>query len=223
MEEPFAVVTAPTHGGARRRKRAALRSAASRTIASHADPSAVPAILEASIRRQFFCCAEPAARFRVSVDELVAHLRMAGISQAPRPSRVLAHLPDVILAVACVRGDAAAWTHLLNSHAWCLDRACAEQLGASVGLAFARRFWADLRETTMRGHSGPCDAARPRTRLQSYLGLRPLRLWLADRMLGGATVNASAPAASPRPRSLDSHTESRTLRHPVVEVGDLAT
>ncbi len=183
--------------------------------------ASLPEALAAQVRRQFFCSAAEAARHRVGVDEVIEHLARAGLALGPRPQRVTAHLGDVILAVACVRGDAAAWNDLLNAHAWCLDRACAEQMGASSGLAFARRFWSDLRAATL---GRPTTASRERTvtRLQAFTGTRPIRLWLADRLLGGAAV---AGGATPAPRShrLDRARESRTLPLPVADAGGTAT
>jgi len=185
--------------------------------------AALPAALESSIRREFFCTATAAANFRVSVDEVIGHLADSGLALAPRPQRSIANLADVMVAVACVRGDAAAWTHLLNAHSWCLDRACAEQLGGSQGFAYARRFWSDLRTATMQRTVATTDASRPRTRLQAYMGVRPLRLWLADRLLGGASVCSNMPNTRAAPGSLDSAMGSRTLPPPSSGTGGTAT
>lgn len=140
--------------------------------------------LQADLRREFFRSAGLAARYGVSCEEVLSHLARAGLQVAARPQRVLAHMGDVILAVACVRGSATAWNDLLNQNAWVLDRACAEGLGAGAGLAFARRFWSDLKAATT-GRAAHLPEERCRTRLQCYAGLRPLRTWLADRLFGG--------------------------------------
>ncbi|MBX3356037.1 MAG: hypothetical protein KF724_10125 [Phycisphaeraceae bacterium] len=170
--------------------------------------------LSSLLRRQFFCCAEFATCRRVGLEEVEAHLINAGLSITPRPQRVLSHLPDVMQAIACIRGDVTAWNDLVNAHAWCLDRLCAEQLGANDGLIFARRFWRDLRRATVtasgEGRSQPSLPRGVAPRLQQYSGVRPLRLWLADRMIGAAATTNGTPGAR-RPAMLDSEEGSRTL------------
>lgn len=211
----MAVMERPESSSAPLDQRGALRRMALRT-----EEAALPPALAAQVRRQFFCCAGEAARYRVGVDEVIEHVSRAGLALGPRPQRAISHLPDVIVAVACARGDAAAWNDLLNAHAWCLDRACAEQMGPSRGLAFARRFWSDLRAATLaRGRDLERDGSR--TRLQSYSGTRPIRLWLADRLLGGAALADSG--ASTMPRRLDSGCGSRTLPLPTADAGGTAT
>jgi len=202
------------------------RASKSPLVAAARRPSRVNAIdrgaldpeLEVQLRRHCFCMASEASRYRVSVDDVIAHLIGAGLSMTPRPQRSLAHVPDVMLAVACVRGDATAWNDLLNAHAWCLDRACAEQLGTSEGLTFARRFWGELRLTTR----DLTRALKIAPRLQQYAGVRPIRLWLADRMLGAAATGAAASMAR-SPRLLDSAMGSRTLPIPAGHHGGTAT
>jgi len=179
---------------------------------------ALDQILEEQIRRQFFGASVAVVRYRVSIDEVFDHLIGAGLAITPRPQRVLLHLPDVIQVVACARGDATAWTDALNAHAWCLDRACSEQLGTTPGLTFARRFWRDLRRATAGGLSRGTGVAK----LQHYSGVRPLRLWLADRMLGAA-ANRAAMRAGDVAASLDRECGSRTLPLPVGHVGGTAT
>lgn len=186
------------------------------------DEATLPAPLATQVRRQFFCSAVEAARYRVSVDEVIHHLARAGLALGPRPQRVIAHISDVIVAVACVRGDAAAWNDLLNAHAWCLDRACAEQMGSSTGLAFARRFWSDLRAATHSRARGR-QLERAQTRLQTYTGTRPIRLWLADRLLGGAASVQSGAMSARHARHLDRERGSRTLPLPTADAGGTAT
>lgn len=183
-------------------------------------------ILDEQIRRQFFRSGGEAARYRVSVDDVLAHLMRAGLPITPRPQRVLAHMADVIQVIACVRGDATAWNDLLNAHAWCLDRACAEQLGMTQGLTFARRFWRRLRSGTRGEECGTLGAPS----LRQYSGVRPIRLWLADRMLGAAagTNSATGAGADTRTRrggagTLDSGAALRTLPLPAGHAGGSAT
>lgn len=188
------------------------------------DRGALDPLLAAAVRRQFFCAAVDAGRHHVSADEVIAHLIQAGLAITPRSQRVLAHLPDVILAIACARGDATAWNDLINAHAWCLDRACTEQLGPNEGLTFARRFWRDLKSSTL---GTVVVTRRPRasaTRLQQYSGVRPIRLWLADRLLGAAASTAPKSMQAARTAdSLDSEGGMRSLPLPAGHAGGSAT
>jgi hypothetical protein len=142
--------------------------------------------IDTLVRRACFTLAAPAlVDFRVSPDEIIAHLTTAGLSVANRAERVLQNLDGVAHAVACIRGDARAWAELVNRHGWCLERAVMDRHGAEGGLA-ARRFWGEVRLGTL---GAPDDRVRddgwPYPRLQWYAGLRPLRHWLADRLFGG--------------------------------------
>ena len=105
--------------------------------------------LESLVRRACFAvAAESLAEFRVHPDEVIAHLSHAGLAIASRPERVVQHLDGVAHAVACVRGDAHAWTELANRHGWCLERAAMDRFDVEGGLA-ARRFWRDRKSTRL--------------------------------------------------------------------------
>lgn len=214
MSQTIAVQKADTRRMDQRTRRGAGRSAPCARDRGSLDPA-----LTEQIRRQYFCCGGIASRYRATMHEVESHLIGAGLAITPRPQRVLLHLPDVMVAIGCVRGDATAWNDLLNAHAWCLDRACSEQLGASVGLTFARRFWRDLRTSTLSTKGSEGGVA---PRLQSYPGVRPIRLWLADRMLGAAASGAATTFAGAGV-SLDSDARSRTLPIPASIAGRTAT
>jgi hypothetical protein len=169
--------------------------------------------VETLVRRACFATASDAlAAFRVHPDEIIAHLSMAGLAVASRPERAAQHLEGVAHAVACVRGDAAAWTDLSNHHGWCLERASMDRFGIEGALA-ARRFWIDCRRGTL---GAPDDRVRddgwPLPRLQWYAGLRPLRHWLADRLFGGIEARWES---SQRER-LDTLHGGRSLASPAV-------
>jgi hypothetical protein len=170
--------------------------------------------VEMLVRRACFAtAAEALAEFRVHPDEIVHHLTHAGLAIASRPERVLQNLDGVAHAVACVRGDAQAWTDLANRHGWCLERAAMDRFSVEGGLA-ARRFWGEARRGTL---GAPDDRVRddgwPLPRLQWYAGLRPLRHWLADRLFGGIEARWES---SQRER-LDSLPEGRSLASPAVK------
>ncbi len=165
------------------------------------------------VRRACFAvAAEALSEFRVHPDEIVQHLSHAGLAIASRPERVLQNLDGVAHAVACVRGDALAWTELANRHGWCLERAAMDRFDVEGGLA-ARRFWIDTRRGTL---GAPDDRVRddgwPLPRLQWYAGLRPIRHWLAERLFGGIEARLES---SQRER-LDSLPDGRSLASPAV-------
>jgi hypothetical protein len=169
--------------------------------------------VEDLVRRACFAhAADALADFRVRPDEVVAHLTTAGLAVASRSDRVLQHLDGVAHAIACVRGDAFAWTELANRHGWCLERASMDRFGVEGGLA-ARRFWIEVRRGTL---GAPEDRVRddgwPLPRLQWYAGLRPLRHWLADRLFGGIEARWES---SQRER-LDTLPGGRSLASPAV-------
>ena len=166
---------------------------------------------------------EVALRYRVSVDDVLEHLLRAGASRMPRPERAADNVRCVIHAAALVRGDAQAWADLLNALAPSFDRACAARLDPVRGIAFARRFWMDLRATstdqvvTAAAHAAAQQSASRNhgTRapdLRQYTGARPMRYWLAERLLGSLELELGR-AAHPAPR-LDRAAGSRTLRIP---------
>ena len=92
------------------------------------------------------------------------------------------------------------------------------------GIAFARRFWIDLRVSTLgpttdaRTRSGRSGTTVRRPRgvrapdLRTFAATRPLRYWLAERLLGSLEVELGR-AASAAER-LDTVEEVRTLRIP---------
>lgn len=210
--------------------------------------------LQKLIRSAYFSGGgEVAMRYRVSVDDVLEHLLRAGASRMPRPERAADNVRCVIHAAALVRGDAQAWADLLNALAPSFDRACAARLDPVRGIAFARRFWMDLRATStdqvvtaaahgthgvhgVHGTHGAhaAHAARgthaaqgvhaasqqPASRnngtrapdLRQYTGARPMRYWLAERLLGSLEMELGR-AAHPAPR-LDRAAGSRTLRIP---------
>ncbi|NBX32646.1 MAG: hypothetical protein EBR07_07920, partial [Planctomycetes bacterium] len=121
-------------------------------------------------------------------------------------------------------GVAQSWADLQTVLAPGFDRACASRLDPMRGIAFARRFWIDLRVSTLgptkdaRTRSGRSGTTVRRPRgvrapdLRTFAATRPLRYWLAERLLGSLEVELGrAASASER---LDTVEEVRTLRIP---------
>ncbi|MFO0873334.1 MAG: hypothetical protein U0575_05115 [Phycisphaerales bacterium] len=145
--------------------------------------------------------------------------RRTGTS-ALRVTRLVAHLDDLAHVVACVRGSANAWHDLSEAHEPALVHATRDRLGAMGAVVGVRRWFAALRIVTLDtdpepehdrladhhdrlalGAAPACvhvpglreDVAVPS--LRAYRGLRPLRHWLAERLLGElARQGPTAPA-----------------------------
>lgn len=152
------------------------------------------------IRREFFArAAVSAERYGVTLDDVLHHLRDANLGLTPGSARVLSFLDDVVTAVACVRGHPRAWHDAWQRHESPLIRACNTRLDDADAIIFTRRFWISLYTTTVtnrppqprpqasiaRGEHA--DAGRPSGELwpmSTYVGVRPLRIWLTDRLMG---------------------------------------
>lgn len=180
------------------------------------DDSCVPEAVAAALRAAYFAEAgELAMRYGVGACDVIAHLGRAGLPRAPRPERAVANIRCAVHATALAMGVAQAWADLITALGPGFDRACIGRLDRQHGIAFARRFWIDLRETTL-GQS-PRTGGRRRTGgrtpdLRNFSATRPLRYWLAERLLGSLETELGR-AASAAER-LDTVQEVRTLRLP---------
>lgn len=137
------------------------------------------------IRREFFArAAASAERYGVTQHDVLTHLRDAHLALTPGPARVLSFLDDVVLTVACVRGHPRAWHDAWQRNESPLIRACHARLDDAGAVIFARRFWIELFTTTMgrRGEGEHPWSSSPH--LGTYVGVRPLRIWLTDRLMG---------------------------------------
>jgi hypothetical protein len=168
-----------TKGQSRRRARRLAPSAANTPITEEN--------LVESVRRAFFAKAgEPATKYGVSIEQVLSHIEVAeeyayAKSEATRRnhiSRIPTAIEDIVQATACCHGVGMAWQDCRNMHEHLLVRACEMRLQEIDAMLFVRRFWEEL-ESRTRG-----DSACGSPRMQDYLGNRPLRVWLADRLLG---------------------------------------
>lgn len=105
-------------------------------------------------------------------------------------TRLIAHLDDLVHVVACVRGSANAWHDLRESYEPALIHATSDRLDGVGAMIGVRRWFAALRMTTAGGATN-VTVHVPGLRnevvvptLRDYRGYRPLRHWLAERMLG---------------------------------------
>lgn len=172
------------------------------------------------VRREFFARASlPAERYGVTPDDVLSHLEHAHLGDAAGAARVLANLEDVAIAVASVRGHPRAWSDLWERHESPLIRACHTRLDDADAIIFTRRFWVSLFTATVTNREllGRAERA-PSARLThdqlpaggqpeivpmtAYVGVRPLRVWLTDRLLGlleAAVQRAREASAASRP------------------------
>lgn len=94
--------------------------------------------------------------------------------------RISENLEDLSLAIACIDGDAAAWTTLENEIGPLLARMCELRVDETTALLHSSRFLRTVRERTLAVgdelEDGIIDDGTPC--LQEYLGLHPLRSFL---------------------------------------------
>jgi hypothetical protein len=193
-------------------------------VAEPCDPRTLDAAVTAAIRAAYFAEAgELAMRYGIGVQDVIAHLERAGLARMPRPERAAAQIKCAVHATALALGVAQAWADLLTALGPGFDRACAARLVRDDGIAFARRFWLDLRVSTLGADRPTAGAPRRRREvrrargvrapdLKTFAATRPLRYWLAERLLGSLETELGR-AASAAER-LDTVEEVRTLRIP---------
>ncbi len=114
-----------------------------------------------------------AARYGVRFERVLEHLRAARLRYPHMAIPVLAHMDDLVHAVACVDGCDLAWRDLGDAHERGLIRACREWMDGTDAIVLVRRLFAELR------HQVP--GIQP---LRTYDGACPLRKWLGDRVIG---------------------------------------
>lgn len=182
--------------------------------------------VEAALREAYFGdAAELAMRYGITADAVLAHVVDAGLSRRPRPERAIGNIRCAVHAAALVRGEPQSWADLMTALGPAFDRACVARLDRTRGIAFARRFWLDLRASSIDATRAPASVARalrtplferPRgvrpPDLRSFTATKPLRQWLAERLLGSLETELGR-AASAAER-LDTVEEVRTLRIP---------
>jgi hypothetical protein len=152
-----------------------------------------PEELESSIREAYFAIASwVAIRYDVEIDEVIDHLRRAGVHSAVRPGAAVHYVEDIVLAVAATQGNRQAWSDASQIFDLTLVRACSLRLPEQESVMYVRRFLADLERETLDQSILPVrsedavyddEPAEGDGGLRAYAGLRPLRVWLTDRLL----------------------------------------
>lgn len=143
---------------------------------------------------------DSAARYGISFERIVQHLWDARHSNRRFTIGDVGHMDDLLHAVACVDDIPLAWVDLSERYERALVRKCRGSFDEVQSTVFVRRVLADLRRrSAVLSH----DERLPS--LHTYLGTRPLRLWLADRMIGAkswAGLLESCLRRSPRSKPL---------------------
>ena len=160
-----------------------------------------PEELESELREAYFSAAGwVALRYEISVEEVIDHLRHNGLHRAHRPHASIQYVEDTVLATAALKGNARAWHDLEQVFSQPLTRTCTLHLSDQEAIIHIRRFITELKQATLSKEPGSSDRG-----LLDYDGLRPLRVWLVDRLL--AQLEAEGPEV--RIRLQDERTTAR--------------
>ena len=131
------------------------------------------------LRRRYFAeAAGTAGRHGVTFNDLLNHLWATRRSDDPVHLDAVRHLDQLTLAVACRRGEAAAWQELAEDfEPWMTERLRRATDDVSAQLRI-RRFLHALRGPD--ASEAPTDIPHAMDR---YRGYQPLRVWLAAAMI----------------------------------------
>lgn len=167
-----------------------------------------PEELESGVRKAYFAVAAwVALRYDVELDDVITHMRTAGVHSATRPGAAIQYVEDIVLAVAATQGKSQAWQDIAQVFDLTLVRACSLRLDEHESVIYVRRFLGKLQQETtedfaVTGTRPTIDAVDDEIfddeplegdgGLRAYAGLRPLRVWLTDRLL--AQLEQEVPA-----------------------------
>ena len=148
----------------------------------------------ADLRRAYFAQAgDVARRYGVDFDQVIDHVHAARANHARGAIPNIRHMDDLVHAVACVADRDLAWWDLAEEHELTLVRMTRQWLEPTDAIVFVRRLLAALRREDDEVLS-----------LRSFDGVREMRRWLADRIVGrmntvggGLVLNASSEVRSP--------------------------
>lgn len=136
------------------------------------------------LRRAFFREAGGLAlRFDVSLDDVLDHLRFAFDLSLLRTDalrrvaieRIAQNIEELVITIACIRGDENAWTDGIEPLRPVLIRMCELRVNEADAILHASRFIKAVKNRTF-GRDGEFDDGIPR--LQEFAGIQPLRSYL---------------------------------------------
>ncbi len=126
------------------------------------------------LRRAYFAQAgEIARRYGVGFDHVLEHVHAARPRYAHGALPDVRYMDDLVHAVACVGDRDLAWWDLAEQHELALVRMTRQWLEPTDAIVFVRRLLAALRR-----EDGDLLS------LRSFDGVREMRRWLADRIVG---------------------------------------
>jgi hypothetical protein len=140
-----------------------------------------------SLRSAFFAQAgESAGRYGVRFERVLMHL-WHGRQFNPRLLlRGVVYLDDLTHAVACLDENGLAWADLADRYERSLIRRCRASLDEIGSTMIVRKLFADLRRVSVEHVQMAHE-----TSLAEYLGTRPLRRWLNDRLMAARSRAAT--------------------------------
>lgn len=168
----------------RRRKRALVKAGTDTGSDVEAARLALDEISINELRRSFFRDAGASAlRFHVSLDDVLDHLRFAFDLSLLRTDalrrvaieRIAQNIDELVIAIACIRGDENAWAEGIEPLRPVLIRMCELRVNEVDAILHASRFIMAVRNRTF-GKDGEFDDGIPR--LQEFAGIQPLRSYL---------------------------------------------
>ncbi len=125
----------------------------------------------ARLRSAYFSRAgELAARYNIAFDRVIVHLWRLRHRQPKLFLRNVAHVEDLVMAIACLDGCGRAWTDFSELHERTLARRCRECQDDLEATVQVRKFIAAMRRDALAGRSS----------FMNYPGTRPLRTWAGD-------------------------------------------
>lgn len=153
----------------------------------HGSGHAVPSLNASSIdelRKAFFREAgHTALRFHVSLDDVLEHLHHAFDLSLLRTDalrrvaieRIAQNIDELVIAIACIRGDENAWAEGIEPLRPVLVRMCELRVDEADSTLHAARFLMGVRKRTF---GEDCEFEDGIPRLQEYAGIQPLRSYL---------------------------------------------
>ena len=115
---------------------------------------------------------ESAGRYGIEFDEIVIHLWRHRCARGRLALNTVRHIDDLVHAIACLNRVGPAWSDLVERHEPVLVRRCVDRFGEMQAILLVRRMFAIIRQDDGE------------TTLHTYIGDKPLRTWLAERVTG---------------------------------------
>lgn len=127
------------------------------------------------LRRRYFANgADSAARYGIAFERITQHLWDLRRRHPLISLRGIAHVDDLVLAIACIDERHRAWHDLIEQYEPWLVRRLRRSMDTSVAVLAVRQLFLELRRAE--------PEVSAEASLYDYAGLEPLRMWLAERL-----------------------------------------